>query len=97
MGADAFNPCQPCNDLKALKEAFGDRICFVGGVDSQFVLSNPTATPDDVREEVRQRIFDLAPGGGYLVGPSHSVPYEKEKLAAMMDAIETYGREVYRK
>jgi uroporphyrinogen-III decarboxylase len=98
MGADIWNPCQPCNDLKALKEKYGDRITFCGGVDSQFVLTDPNKTPDDVRREVIKRIDEMAlPNGGYITAPSHEVPYDKAKLAAMEDAARTRGREIYEK
>lgn len=96
MGADAYNPCQPCNDLAGLKEKYGDKICFCGGIDSQFVLSNANATAEDVRNEVKKRIRELAlPHGGYLAGPSHDVPYDPEKLEAMMNTIYEYGRDIY--
>jgi len=98
MGADVWNPCQPCNDLAMLKRRYGDKICFAGGVDSQFVLANPKATPEDVRIEVRRRIDEMAlPDGGYLCGPSHGVPYDPEKLNAMQTTLREYGREVYSK
>ncbi|MBR2461432.1 MAG: hypothetical protein IKB34_09415 [Clostridia bacterium] len=97
MGADCWNPCQPCNDLRALKKQYGDRICFIGGVDSQFVLDNASATADDVVAEVRKRIDEMAlPDGGYIIAPSHSVPYDPEKLDAMNRTIEEYGREIYK-
>ena len=48
LGADIWNPCQPCNDLARLKHDFGDRICFHGGIDSQFVLHRPGVTPEEV-------------------------------------------------
>lgn len=95
MGADMWNPCQPCNDLAWLKRRYGGRIAFCGGIDSQFVLARPGATADEVRKEVRRRIDELAAGGGYIAAPSHSVPYDKELLAAMNDEIATYGRQVY--
>ena len=96
MGADCWNPCQPCNDLAGLKRTYGDKICFIGGVDSQFVLDNPSASPEDVRAEVKRRIEEMAlPHGGYVIGPSHSVPYNPEKLQAMQDAIREYGRQIY--
>ncbi|MBP3333983.1 MAG: hypothetical protein J6M35_08065 [Clostridia bacterium] len=98
MGADCWNPCQPCNDLARLKKEYGSQICFIGGVDSQFVLDNPQATPDDVVTEVKRRIDEMAlPDGGYIIGPSHSVPYNPEKLNAMMRTIKEYGREIYQK
>ena len=96
MGADIFNPCQPCNDLAGLKVKFGRQIAFAGGIDSQFVLDRPGVTPEEVRAEVRKRIDELAEGGGYIAGPSHGVPYEEELLAAMNDEIAVYGRQFYR-
>ena len=95
MGADVWNPCQPCNDLAALKARYGGRIAFCGGIDSQFVLARPGVTAAEVRAEVRLRIDQLAAGGGYLAAPSHSVPYDPALLAAMNDEIATYGRAVY--
>lgn len=96
MGADLWNPCQPCNDLARLKAVYGDRITFCGGIDSQFVLARVGATPVDVRAEVRRRINEMAAGGGYIAAPSHSVPYDPELLHAMQDEIATYGRAFYR-
>ena len=49
-------------DSHRLKEAFGDRLCFHGGIDQQQVLA--FGTPADVEEEVRKRIQALGPGGG---------------------------------
>ncbi len=98
MGADCYNPCQPCNDLASLKKKFGERICFIGGLDSQFVLDNVSATAEDVKAEVKKRIDELAlPNGGYIIGPSHEVPYNEEKLRAMNETIASYGRQIYTK
>ena len=98
MGADCWNPCQPCNDLAGLKKQYGDQICFIGGVDSQFVLDNDSATREDVIAEVKRRIDEMAlPNGGYIIGPSHSVPYDPDKLEAMTRTIKEYGREIYQK
>lgn len=97
IGADCWNPCQPCNDLAALKQKYGAQICFIGGVDSQFVLDNPQAGTTEVVAEVKRRIDELAlPNGGYIVGPSHSVPYDPEKLEAMNRTIREYGRAIYK-
>jgi hypothetical protein len=97
LGPHVWNPCQPCNDLLVLKQKWGDRITFYGGIDSQFVLARPGVTAQEVRAEVRQRINDLAKGGGYIAAPSHSVPYQPELLFAMEDEIKVYGHEFYRK
>ena len=95
MGADIWNPCQPCNDLADLKKRYASKIAFCGGIDSQFVLHRPGATSMEVREEVRRRIDDLSQGGGYIAQPSHSVPSRPELLEAMNDEIATYGRSIY--
>lgn len=92
MGATIWNPCQPCNDLAALKQRYGARLTFMGGIDSQFVLDRPGVTPAEVRTEVRKRIDEMADGGGYIAGPSHGVPYEQELIEAMYDEIAVYGR-----
>ena len=96
MGADVWNPCQPCNDLAALKRKFAGKICFCGGIDSQFVLDKPGVTASEVRAEVRKRIDQMAAGGGYVAGPSHGVPYKKELIDAMNDEVAVYGKAFYR-
>ena len=96
MGADIWNPCQPCNDLAGLKKRFAGKICFCGGIDSQFVLEKPGVTASEVRAEVRKRIDQMAAGGGYIAGPSHGVPYKQELIDAMNDEIAVYGRAFYR-
>lgn len=92
MGAAMWNPCQPCNDLVGLKRQYGDLICFIGGIDSQFVLDRPGVTPPEVEAEVKRRIGEMAAGGGYIAAPSHSVPYDPQLLEAMNRAIDEHGR-----
>lgn len=97
MGADIWNPCQPCNDLKMLKQTYGDKIAFWGGIDSQFILDNDKATLEDVRNEVVKRIYEMSlPNGGYIIGPSHTVPYDKAKLEVMEKVSKEYGSKIYK-
>jgi len=95
MGADIYNPCQPCNNLKELKQKFNGKIAFEGGIDSQFVLSKDGVTQEEIRAEVRKRIDELAEGGGYIAVPSHSVPYDDKIVATMIDEISVYGKNFY--
>lgn len=97
MGVDIWNPCQPCNDLAALKKRFPGRLTFCGGIDSQFVLDRPGVTLEEVRAEVRKRIDELAEKGGYIAAPSHSVRYDPKIIDAMNEEIGLYGREYYRR
>ncbi len=74
IGVDLLNPVQVSArnmDTARLKRDFGDRLSFCGGVDTQHVL--PFGTPEDVRGEVRRRIHDLGPGGGYVLAAVHAI------------------------
>jgi uroporphyrinogen decarboxylase len=75
MGVDALNPVQVSAagmDTRSLKRAYGKEITFWGGgCDSQSVL--PFGTPQQVADEVKRRIDDLAPGGGFIFSPIHNV------------------------
>jgi uroporphyrinogen decarboxylase len=92
-GFDGLNPIEPgAMDINAVKREYGSRISIIGNIDLRYTLTR--GTPDEVRAEVRQRIRDLAPGGGYAVSSSNSVP-EYVPLAnfnAMGEATFTYGR-----
>lgn len=95
MGADILNPVQPNArgmNTALIKKLYGDRICFHGGIDTQTVLANGTI--DQVREEVRVRIRDLAPSGGYIVAPSHNIQHgmSPENIVAMYDAVREFGK-----
>ncbi len=92
-GFDAFHPIEPGTmDIYEVKEQYGDRLALIGNIDLRSTLT--LGTPADVREEVRERIQRLAPGGGYIVSSSNSVP-EYVPLAnyvAMLEATYEYGR-----
>jgi uroporphyrinogen-III decarboxylase len=89
-GFDILNPVQTSAanmDPAELKAEFGDRIVFWGGgVDMQHTL--PFATPDEVREQVRERMKTLGPGGGFVFNTIHNVQANTpvENVLAMLDA-----------
>ena len=74
-GCEVLNPIQwhsPGWDLKEIKQKYGDKLCFHGGIDNQFVL--PFGTVDDVILEVETCIDILASDGtGYILAPCHAV------------------------
>ena len=78
-------------DPVVLKQRFGDRLSFEGGVSVQTTL--PFGTPDDVRAEVEELIAVLSKGGGYILGPSHAIQAgtPPENIVAMFDAALSYG------
>jgi uroporphyrinogen decarboxylase len=96
LGIDAINPVQVSakgmGDTKKLKAKYGRHLTFWGGIDTQRIL--PFGTPDEVRNEVRRRIEDLAPGGGFVLGAVHNIRPEikPENICALYEAALDYGR-----
>jgi len=90
VGVDILNPVQVSaegmGDTAALKRDFGDALTFWGGgIDTQKVL--PSGTPEEVREEVRRRVGDLAPGGGFVFATVHNIQGDVPvaNIEAMLD------------
>ena len=89
-GVEILNPVQvsaAAMDTRELKREFGDALVFHGGgVDSQHTL--PYGDPRMVREEVKRRIGDLAPGGGFIFTPVHSIQSDVpfENFRALLEA-----------
>ena len=78
-------------DLEGLKNLLGDRLCFMGGLDSSGILTY--GTPKDVEENVKNTIKIAGKSGGYFVGPSHdilNIPWQN--ILALRAAIEKYRK-----
>ena len=77
-------------DAAIMKEEYGDRLCFEGGISVQQTL--PFGTPEDVRDEVESRIDVLGRGGGYILGPSHAIQAgtPPENIVALFDTAAAY-------
>jgi uroporphyrinogen decarboxylase len=96
LGIDVINPVQVSArnmDTKKLKKEFGKDIVFWGaGCDSQNVL--PWGKPEDIREEVKRRIEDLAPGGGFVFAPIMNIQLDVpvENIIAMFETALEYGK-----
>jgi uroporphyrinogen decarboxylase len=96
VGVELLNPVQvsagEMGDTARLKREFGDRLSFLGAIDTQRVM--PFGTPEDVRAEVRRRIRDLAPGGGYIAAAVHCLQPDVplENVLAMCDEVLKAGR-----
>lgn len=90
-GFDIINPVQ-CSakgmEPQGLKDDFGDRVVFWGGgVDTQKTL--PFGSPEEVYEEVSERIRIFNKGGGFVFDSIHNVQAGTpiENMMAMLDAI----------
>lgn len=94
IGVDVYNPIQPNvagSDPQELKNKFGDRICFFGGIDQQSLL--PGGDVIKIYEEIRQRIQILGNGRGYLLAPAHILQADvsSETVNEMIKAAIKYG------
>ena len=78
-------------DMAEMKARFGDKIVFWGGIDTQGVL--PVGSVDDVDAQVKLRIRQLGPGGGFVVAAVHAIQPDvpPENIVAMAEATRKYG------
>ncbi len=83
---DILNPLQPLAkgmDGEKIKEKYGDRLAFHGGICIQQLL--PYGTPEEVAEGVRETIKTLGRGGGYIMASAHHLQNDTsvENILAM--------------
>jgi len=90
IGLDVLNPVQtgcPGMDPLELKKEFGEKLSFMGGVDTQHLLPFGSAT--EVRRETARLIEGMTVGGGgYILAASHTIPPETpdENIFALYEA-----------
>ena len=93
-GVDILHPIQVAAknmDPAQIKAGYGDRLCFLGGVDAQHNLRE--GTPATVAAEVEQRIQQMGHGGGYILAPSHNIGDDVplENILAFFEAARACG------
>jgi uroporphyrinogen decarboxylase-like protein len=95
-GFDIINPVQ-CSatgmDSQTLKNTYGkDLVFWGGGVDTQQVL--PFGTPDEVYQQVRERIEIFNREGGFVFNTIHNIQANTpvENVVAMLKPIQEYKR-----
>ena len=57
-------------DIRKLKQRVGDRLCLWGGIWHEHII---LGTPQDIRDDARYAFQHAAPGGGYIMGSTHSL------------------------
>jgi len=77
-------------DIKRLKERVGDRITLWGGIWHEHIIDG---TPEDIREDARYAFTHAAPGGGYIMGSTHSlaVGAKRENILEMKRCRDEWG------
>ena len=89
IGLDVLNPVQLTAkgmNAERLKSRYGKDLAFWGGaVDTQNIL--PRANPDEVKQNVKERIRYLAPGGGFVFATVHNIQDDvpAENILAMLE------------
>ena len=85
-GIDCYQSLQTTAGMEPgrLKGMFGDRISFWGGVPVELLIGGST---EEVRLAVKEAMDRGAPGGGFILGPSHSIAMgtKYENFMAMLD------------
>ena len=97
-GVDILNPVQ-CSaegmDPHILKEKWGSKFTFWGGgVNTQKTL--PFGTPEEVYNEVTERLNVFAPGGGFVFNTIHNIqgPTPAANILAIFNAIRDYNKKL---
>jgi uroporphyrinogen decarboxylase len=92
IGIDILNPVQPeCMDQVEIKRQYGDKITLDTGISVQRTL--PFGTIEEVKNEAKTALKELAPGGGFVYGTSHYAMYDVpvENIVALYETCEKYG------
>ena len=84
-GIDVYQAIQPIEDIAGLKRDFGRDVCLWGGVSNHDLV---LAEPDEIRAQVKQTNSACAPGGGFILGSSHSITVQTplENILAYLEA-----------
>ena len=94
-GVDGYDSLPPKvarhSNPAAKKRQLGKEMFFYGGIDVQETL--PFGTVEEVRAEVRARIWEMGHGGGFLLSSSHRLEHDVpvENTLAMIDECHEYG------
>jgi uroporphyrinogen decarboxylase len=93
LGVDVIHPLEPlpATDLVAVKEEFGKQVTFLGGIDISHAMPGER---EDVIEEAKRRIAQLAPGGGYILAPSNHLQADvpPENVVTLFETAHQFGK-----
>jgi uroporphyrinogen decarboxylase len=92
LGVNGLHPIEPKSmDIVEVKRRGGGRLAVLGHIE---VDTLARGTPADIERLVRDAIVRAAPGGGYALGSSNSLPEycRWENYIAMLQAADRWGR-----
>lgn len=84
LGMDGIANLEPgAMDLAELKRDYGERVCLMGNIDLHYTLTR--GTMEETEREVKERIREAGPNGGYILASSNGLTLycKKENVKAM--------------
>lgn len=97
IGLDCYQTFQPeiydkYYGLETIKEKYGDRLAFWGGVSTQQLL--PKGTPEEIKAETIRIMKIMSKGGGYIAAPTHALEFDAppENILAMFDVFKNQAQ-----
>jgi len=91
-GIDCLQPLEvkAGMDLIELKEEYGDKISFMGGIDVRLMALDD---PEPIEEEIKRKITVAKEGGGYIYHSDHSVPKNVsfKQYKRVIELVKKYG------
>jgi uroporphyrinogen decarboxylase len=93
LGVDVVHPLEPVpiTDFVKVKEQFGNQMSFLGGIDIAHAMRG---SREDVVNEVKLRIAQLAQGDGYILAPSNHLQNDvpTENVVTLFQAAHELGK-----
>ena len=92
LGIQAIRPAEPySNDIYEIKSRFGDKICLCGNIELNMLING---TLSEIREDVKEHLKYLKPGGGYVCGSSSSLfeGIPPKNYIELVKTVHKYGR-----
>jgi uroporphyrinogen-III decarboxylase len=91
IGYDCYQSIQESAGMEfgRLKKEYGEKICLWGGIPSEYLYTEDSNSKKTIYESVKKALETGSPGGGFILGTSHSVATgsKYDNFMEMLDAI----------
>ncbi|MCX6079602.1 MAG: hypothetical protein NTW32_08740 [Chloroflexi bacterium] len=93
IGVDVIHPLEPlpATDIPAVKARFGGQVSFLGSIDISHAMQG---SYQDVIQDLKRCLAQLAPGGGYILAPSNHLQADvpPENVLALYESAQKLGK-----
>jgi len=93
LPVDVIHPLEPlaATDIPAIKASYGEQVTFLGGINISHAMPGSL---QDVVNEVKLRIAQLAVGGGYILAPANHLQADvpPENVVTLFGTAHSSGR-----